>query len=197
VLHTLAAALPGLLAAFDGELGDDLSHPALLLMFLDPGDGDGFELAVKQLPPGRHPLSELFGFVVPDNCNAIGAITHGWGSRESFDTGGRPSQASDRFRIRAVHVVCRNGDEVSGFRREGEQLEFHRGGQGMVPDALKRAIGLPTSPPDFGPPPPYATWSDARWAVVTGAWHLPDLSPTDAAWMDDGIFARWVGGSYP
>jgi hypothetical protein len=131
----------------------------------------------------------------------------------------RPSKASDRARIRGVHVACRDGSEVGGFRIAGTELCLQEQAIGMIPDALRRAVGLPTPPPESrpeeltaadwldavaegrasadDPPEPPASWEDIRWAVITGRRIVPGLSATDAAWMDTGMFARWMSGTYP
>lgn len=40
-------------------------------------------------------------------------------------------------------------------------------------------------------------WSKLRQAAAAGTWAVDDLSPTGAAWMDDGMFARWLLGGFP
>ena len=35
-------------------------------------------------------------------------------------------------------------------------------------------------------------WPEVRWRAIEHGWLSPDVSPTLAAWMDDGMFARWV-----
>ncbi len=210
----LAAAIPNLLRALDDELGDDFSQPARLLML--EANTDGFNVGIKELAPGQHPLDELLGFVAPDEWCALGTVCHGWASA---DVTTRPSRAADRFRIRSVHVVSRHDSEVGGFRRQGELLELHETVVGMVPDALRRCMGVATPPPDFPaaevsaadwldaiadgtaaagePPVPDASWDDIRWEVITCRRHVADLSPSMATWMDAGMFARWMRGSYP
>lgn len=188
-MPALITAIPNLLVAFDEGFGDDFSLPAVLLMFLDgvePG------LAFKTLEPGQHPLTELLGFVAPADCLAIGTICHGWATHR-LDT--RPSTAPDRKRLRALHVICRDGGEVGGLHLAGEELQLRAAAVGTVPDALRRTLGLPTPPPETAPPEGYAGWESARWDVVTGAVKLRDLDATGAAWMDDGMFARWVAGT--
>ncbi len=41
------------------------------------------------------------------------------------------------------------------------------------------------------------TWSKLRTACVAGDWPVEDLTPEGAAWMDDGMFARWVLDDFP
>jgi hypothetical protein len=208
----LAAAIPALLRALDDEMGDDFSQPARLLMF--EVDDDSVTFGIKELAAGQHPLDELLGFVAPDEWAAFGTVCHGWASR---DIGRRPSTASDRVRVRSAHVIVRDGTEVGGLHICGGTLDLQEMVVGMVPDALRRCLDLPTPPADFpaielsaadwldavadnaaAPPPiPYANWEDARWEVIAGRRVVQGLSPTIAAWMDAGMFARWMAATYP
>jgi hypothetical protein len=210
----LAAAIPTLIEALDAEMGDDFSQPSRLLMF--EADESSVTFGIKELAAGQHPLDELLGFAAPEEWAALGTVCHGWASR---DLTGRPSTASDRFRIRSVHVVARDGTELGGFRTAGEPLTLQGHVMGMVPDALRRSLGLGTPPADIPaahltaadwldlvvedpraartPPTPYGDWEDARWDVVTGQRRVSDLTPTMAAWMDAGMFARWMTPTFP
>ncbi|MDQ6928644.1 MAG: hypothetical protein M3159_08270 [Actinomycetota bacterium] len=38
-------------------------------------------------------------------------------------------------------------------------------------------------------------WERLRWLLIEGAWPERTLSPTDAAWFDEGSFSRWVLGN--
>jgi hypothetical protein len=40
-------------------------------------------------------------------------------------------------------------------------------------------------------------WGRLRWLVIEGVWPERTLTPTDAAWFDDGSFSRWVLGNRP
>jgi hypothetical protein len=40
-------------------------------------------------------------------------------------------------------------------------------------------------------------WSRLRAAAADGTWAVEDLSADGAAWMDDGMFARWVLAEFP
>jgi hypothetical protein len=40
-------------------------------------------------------------------------------------------------------------------------------------------------------------WSRLHEAASTGEWVVEDLAPEGAAWMDDGMFARWVLSDFP
>jgi hypothetical protein len=37
-------------------------------------------------------------------------------------------------------------------------------------------------------------WERLRWMVIEGRWSVTHLSPTEAAWLDEGSFSRWVLG---
>ncbi len=40
-------------------------------------------------------------------------------------------------------------------------------------------------------------WPHLRQAAAAGQWKVEDLDPEGAAWMDDGMFARWVTADFP
>jgi len=40
-------------------------------------------------------------------------------------------------------------------------------------------------------------WSHLRRAAAAGTWTVEDLDADGAAWMDDGMFARWVTADFP
>jgi hypothetical protein len=40
-------------------------------------------------------------------------------------------------------------------------------------------------------------WAHLRRAAAAGEWPVEDLDPEGAAWMDDGMFARWVTADFP
>ncbi len=40
-------------------------------------------------------------------------------------------------------------------------------------------------------------WPHLRRAAAAGEWPVEDLDPEGAAWMDDGMFARWVTADFP
>jgi hypothetical protein len=40
-------------------------------------------------------------------------------------------------------------------------------------------------------------WPHLRRAAAAGEWEVDDLDPEGAAWMDDGMFARWVTADFP
>ena len=211
----LREAIPNLVRGFDEGLGDDFSGPAHLLRF--EVTEEGVDFGFLTLKPGQHPLDVLIGFVAPEEWAAFGAVSHGWATQTG--TAIRPSLARDRVRIRGIHVASRDGTEVGGFRLAGDELRLQEQAIGMIPDALRRAVGLATPPPEHppaeltaadwldavadgrasaeDPPAPPTSWEDIRWAVITGRRVVPELSAIDAAWMDTGMFARWMTSTYP
>ena len=131
-------------------------------------------------------------------------------------------------------LVTRDGAMASGYRLAGSEFELVPGGVGTIPDALKRAVGVPTDPAEV----PFTGWvarmllqliigdaprghrrvpwcqlrpSIESYAALAdeGSWEtlrsvaakrpavISDLTPDVAAWMDEGIFSRWVIGGLP
>jgi hypothetical protein len=140
------------------------------------------------------------------------------------------------MRIRTTAIISRaDGIIVSGIRKAGEDYEAMPDGEcvGTTPDALRRAMGLPTPPPEVpvahwvalmlfrliagdGGAHRRVGWSQLRPKLETyevlghdGTWEvlrnlaakraMPelDVSQEVAAWMDDGMFSRWVLGGLP
>jgi hypothetical protein len=193
---------------------------------------DDIELGMKDID--GHPLDTLLGFTAPPEWQAIGVCCEGW--MAPMASGKRPSESKGRMRMRTTALVSRaSGEVVSGVRKAGEDFELMPGEApiGMVPDALRRALGLPTPAPEVpiahwvavmlfglivgdGGPHRRVGWSQLRHHLDTyevlgrdGTWALLrklagkrsdlnlDLAPDVAAWMDDGMFARWVLGGLP
>jgi hypothetical protein len=149
--------------------------------------------------------------------------------------GCRPSKAKGRMRMRSTLVVTRDGAVASGMRLAGEEFKLMpEEGCGTILDALKRALGVPTAPPEvpfegwvarmllmliIGDVPrghrrvPWCqlrpslerykaladdgTWETLRSVASKRADMFADLTPEDAAWMDEGMFSRWVIGGMP
>jgi hypothetical protein len=40
-------------------------------------------------------------------------------------------------------------------------------------------------------------WPDLRQRAIAGEWVVEGLAPAGAEWMDDGMFARWLLGTFP
>jgi hypothetical protein len=155
---TLRALVDGVDEAFwsDGSPG-----PALLRV-VGPGGaaapdisagsgrfGEPFELAMRPLD-GGHPLDALLGFVAPPGWAALGVATPGTG--HALD-GDRPSE-----RVHVTMLLARSGASASVLRRGDEATRLGEPPQGLVADACRRALGLPTAAP---PPTTAGLW--ARW----------------------------------
>lgn len=121
----------------------DLQYTAMLRVD-SPTVDDELTVGVKELD-GEHPLTGLMGFVAPDDWWALGTIATGW--MGPLDAG-RPSAHPDAVRVAQVIVVTRDGDVVSHVRAsDGESFDEPPEG-GRTFDALHRALGLPTPPPE-------------------------------------------------
>ncbi|HEX3425280.1 MAG TPA: hypothetical protein VHT30_04055 [Acidimicrobiales bacterium] len=98
-----------------------------------------------------HPdLTSLIGFVAPPDCQAI--VTVGGGTARGLE--GDPAPASsllrpgERRRCRAVFLLTRDG-EAAGYLRMGAAVVIDQPATaGRIPDVVRRALGLPTPPPD-------------------------------------------------
>ncbi len=181
-----------------------------------------------------HPLDTLLGFAAPASWQALGVCAEGWAASTEHAQGARPSKAKGRMRIRSTCLVSRDGAVASGMRLAGGEFDQMGEPVGTIPDALKRALGVATAPPDA----PFYEWvarmlfgliiGDAGassrghrlvpWAQLRpslerykqlaeeGSWEtlrglatkrasvVADLEPDVAAWMDEGMFSRWVLG---
>ena len=196
-------------------------------------DESGFDLGFK--PVEGHPLDTLLGFTAPPAWLALGVCAEGWAaSAASAANGRRPSESKGRMRVRSTTIVSRSGRLASGVRLAGGELEQMGGGTGAILDALRRAMGVDTPPPDE----PYVGWvarvllqliigdaprghrrvpwnqlrpslersqllaGEGSWEMLRGvatrhAGVVAELAPEVAAWMDEGMFARWVIGGLP
>ncbi len=145
---------------------------------------DDVAVELRLLPPDDHPLTHLLGFVVPPEWWAVGAVCFGWARSMSAARG-------VRRRARIVTAVDRDGHEAATTTLDDGSV-IDEPGTGMVQDALRRCLGLPTAPPASAP----SAWRELRLRVVAGDTTAGlELSPDVAAWMDDGMFSRWVAAS--
>ena len=192
---------------------------------------EGTALGFKEIE--GHPLDSLLGFTAPADWLALGVCAEGWAA--SLDAGCRPSEAKGRMRMRTTVLVSRDHVVASGMRLAGEDFKLMPGeGYGTILDALKRAVGAATAPPEV----PFEGWvarmllmliigdvprghrrvpwcqlrpslekykalaDDGSWEAFRGIASkreglVADLTPDDAAWMDEGMFSRWVIGGMP
>ncbi len=129
---------------------------------------------------GQHPVDVLLGFEAPPSWRALGVVAEGTvlgehdppgrighhdggrvdrGERATDGAGARPG---GRPGVRVVHVVGRDGASASVLRVQGREPEHHEARglhdapDGRVDDVLRRALGLPTAPPEE---PTVALWA--------------------------------------
>jgi hypothetical protein len=220
---------------------------------------DGAVLRITDLPgsralawfplDGAHPLGLLLRFVAPPHWHAVGVSVPGWAHR--LDDPGRARAESPPV---TVTVMVHRTGVAAGLIRQGDRVAaMPEPPDGVVPDACRRALGLPTDPAPATTAGLWALcWLDrivataARapagrglhdWVAVAAlhpaarprpaandpvslagaatalarAWPWarlraepavldlpgPPPSPDLGAWMDDGMWARWVLSSMP
>lgn len=237
LLRALVHAVDPDLAATSGgavlRAGEPLSAPGSLAWF---------PLA------GAHPLDVLLGLDAPRHWAALGVACTG-----------RAHTASDRPEPVTVTILLDRAGAAAGvLRRGGTASDMPDRPEGVVADACRRALGLPTAPPPAstrglwtllwldrvvdaaaggGPRARPTTWPalarlhpaagphgdptgaalhpvalvaaagalDAAWPwhrlrADPGAVPLPGAGPAPpglAAWMDDGMWARWLLSHLP
>ena len=220
---------------------------------------DEVEVGWLALRPDRHPVEELVGFVAPPDWWGVGVAATG--TARHLDSPARSQ------RVHTVHLVGRDGSWASRWRPldgDGEGGADAAGDaddpsrpEGRIDDGCRRALELPTSPPeattavywsqrwldavveaagerrrrvwrwsdvaalhpavgtvtdarpDDDPPAPselarmarrLAAWRDwpvLRRGCAAATWSVPEVTADEAAWLDDGAFARWTTGAYP
>ena len=241
---------------------------AALLRVSAPDAQPPGELACYPIDPA-HPLELLVGFVAPPHWRALGVSTCGLGHAIAAD--GRVVRRAGSPQVRATVLIDRSGDGTGLIRRGDELTPMPGRPDGLVADACRRALGLPTAPPPAttvglwtlcwldrvvdaalsgsgsggacaggagGGGPGLGTWRDVTRlhpaTSIVSRWSAPDLSPdpdaladaaraladawpwarlradpavldvpgplpdpTEAAWMDAGMWARWVLAAFP
>jgi hypothetical protein len=96
---------------------------------------------------GAHPLDVLAGFVAPDDWRAIGVCATG-----------RAHEPAGTSEVTFTLLVDRGGATASLLQRGGELEVLPGRPDGLVADACRRALGLPTAPPPGS--------SLALWTVI-------------------------------
>lgn len=137
-------------------------RPAQLVR-IDPGDG-ALGIAIRPLPPGRHPEEALLGFRAPPGWPTLGLIAEGEGApitAAGAATDGIPGRSRGARqstctrpagrRVRIALLATRQGSVVSQLRVGDDEpsVAVHRPGElpaGRLVDLLLRALALPTVP---------------------------------------------------
>jgi hypothetical protein len=180
----------------------------------------GFELGL--LPLEDHPASYLLGFTAPASWRVLGIAGCAWAGplAEPGEQQVRPSAHPDAIRVRMIALTARSGARAGRLRPSSGEVSDTGPAGGLLDDCLSRAFGLPTPPP---PAPPHELmairwledvlagsaaalpeslpsrcgWEAVRRRLIGGEWNDDyRLTPDDAAWMDDGMLARWVLGEH-
>ena len=148
--------------------------------------GDGADLEVALAPVDGDLAEGIVGFTAPDGWDAVGAAALGW--LRPLDERGRPGRREGR--TRTVLLVHRSGATASVLWPEGGDPDLVPGPvEGRIADLLRRAVGLPTAPPEASVVELFALhWlaalleaepgSLATWEAVAG--HHPLLVQLDA-----------------
>ena len=97
---------------------------------------------------GAHPLDLLLGFVAPPHWRAVGVSCVGVSRRLD---GGGPD-----LPVTVTVLVERSGAVAAVMRQAGAVTVMSEPPEGVVADACRRALGLPTAPP---PPSTAGLWA--------------------------------------
>jgi len=174
--HQLCA----LAEAVERSLADVYDGPHAFVRVSDTDQSGVTEFGIKPLEPGEHPVDLLLGFVAPDDWTVFGTVTFGWAA--PLD-GLRPSKHPKRSRVRAVQLIARDGTEAAVMRAvDGEPVPLSAGrgpiAQGNVPDCLRRALDLPTAPPET----PVEHLRAMRWLSALAARNHPSFNGERVRW---------------
>jgi len=116
-------------------------------------------------------ISHLLGWRVPDECWAVGLV--GGGTRIPLDVSATVDHQEPEHRIRLCCLVGRDGTVATLLRNPDGLVAASGDAEGRVMDALRRALGLPTPPPESGTADLLATlWIDTLLEVADSGVHL-------------------------
>jgi hypothetical protein len=145
--------LEGLVRAIDTTAEERGWNEGHLLVNIVGADAEGADVGFKDIE--GHPLNSLLGFTAPAEWLGLGVCAEGWAASVDAAEFCRPSRAKGRMRIRTTVLVTRDGAVASGMRLAGEEFklmpdEGSTGSNcsGTILDALKRAMGVATGPPE-------------------------------------------------
>ncbi len=162
----------------------------------------GVDLVAREL--SGHPADVLVGFTAPTGWTAFAVGCEGSAYAVPEANGlphGRLRRTEPVDRVRAVHLVHRDGTGLTVLRRQstGERLKLASApGQalpGRIDDTCRRVLGVPTPPPDSSPHHLWAVvWLDAVVAAAADA-----TRPLDARSVGllHPAFQLWSLGGHP
>ena len=207
-------ALPRVLDVLDrSRSADDGS-----LLFHLVGTDDGFDLGLR--PVDTHPADLLLGQVAADEWDALGVMASGWASpigegRASLHARRRATETIvivhrdgtgvGRMRVEGQPVVETppgGGVILESLQRAMglatappdqpvETLATLRWMRAIAAAPGRRALSWERAR-SLQPTEVDGTWEAARRSVAEGRVAEPGTPPWLAAWMDDGMFCRWV-----
>jgi hypothetical protein len=135
-----AARLLALAREVDADLADAGVEGAVVSVGTDPHE----PLSYYSLD-GAHPLERLLRFVAPPEWAAVGVSSTGWA--HPVDASGRPRPGTGSPEVRVTVLIDRSG-AAGGVLHDGDDVtDLPEPPQGVVADACRRALGVPTAPP--------------------------------------------------
>ncbi|HKE77054.1 MAG TPA: hypothetical protein VKB57_25760, partial [Acidimicrobiales bacterium] len=144
--------LQALVEAAEVELSTAGVESALLRVSSDPAAG-GPELSWMDLD-GAHPLELLLRLEAPPHWRAVGVSCQGWA--HPLDARGRTRRGPGSPPVTVTLLVESTG-ETAGVLRQGDEVTpLPDRPEGVIADACRRVLGLPTAPP---PPSTAELWT--------------------------------------
>ncbi|HEY5154902.1 MAG TPA: hypothetical protein VIJ47_09235, partial [Acidimicrobiales bacterium] len=144
-------ALAAVLTSVEADLHASGDGPVALSVVST--DETGVDVRIRPLD-ADHPIGSLYGYTCPPEWAAFGVVVPGRAHR--LDDLATAPEA-----IRLGLVIDRSGRSVSLLRRQTGSVELTAGpdtGEGRLPDACRRVLGLPTPAPD--------TWPGRLWVLM-------------------------------
>jgi hypothetical protein len=141
------ARLDAILDILDRAGGpEDFGYQSTLVHVVDLHDNEGsFDLASHHLD-GWKATDALLGFTAPSDWWVLGSVSGGWAAPADGDVE-RPSAHPDAVRARTIALVARSGlIATRTTTADGRRIDDVPIGPGI--DALHRAMGLATPPPE-------------------------------------------------
>jgi hypothetical protein len=132
----------------DATFAERRFDPFSTLVRITGVDGDGFDLGLLDLE-GHNVTDALLGMTAPDDCWAIGVVTGAWAAPVGSHL--RPSAHPEAVRVRLTVMVDRSAEVVAMSEFADGRPAPEPPLEGPTVDALRRALTLPTPPPDVKP----------------------------------------------